>query len=125
MHSLRFASCMAEHTDAFCAAVAGYIGENLGISTEYISGVPWRQRERLFDAGEIQVLWLCGLPYVARADAAESVELLAVPVPMGRRYANHPVYFSDIVVSSHSAFRSFAELRNSRWAYNEPHSHSG
>jgi hypothetical protein len=39
------------------------------VSIEYVSGIPWQERERLFDAGEIQILWLCG----RTAKAAERV----------------------------------------------------
>lgn len=117
---------MAENSESFCQAVAFYIEERLRISTEYVTGIPWQQRERLFDRGEIQILWLCGLPYVHKADAIGSaIELLAVPVPRGKRYQGRPVYFSEIVVRRERHFRSFSDLRGGSWAYNEPRSHSG
>jgi phosphonate transport system substrate-binding protein len=91
-----------------------------------VGGIPWEERERLFDLGEIEILWLCGLPYVHKADLAQdSMEILAVPVPAGRRYGARPVYFSDVVVRTSSPFRSFMDLRGGSWAYNEPRSHSG
>jgi phosphonate transport system substrate-binding protein len=69
---------------------------------------------------------MCGLPYVWRADRPEpSVELLAALVPAGQRYADRPVYFSDVVVQRDSPWSSFAELEGSSWAYNEDTSHSG
>jgi phosphonate transport system substrate-binding protein len=75
---------MAENTESFCGAVTAYLGDALGISIEYVSGIPWQERERLFDAGEIQILWLCGLPYVQKADRSDSMlELLAAPIPTG------------------------------------------
>ncbi len=78
---------MAENSDDFCQAVAGYIENRIRVSTRYVSDVSWQERERLFDRGEIQILWLCGLPYVHKADWLKSgVELLAVPVPSGARY---------------------------------------
>jgi len=47
--------------------------------------VPRQERERLLDCGEIQLLWLGGLPYIQKADSlASDVELLAVPVPQAR-----------------------------------------
>jgi hypothetical protein len=94
MKLLKIASCMAENTEPFCRALARYVQNKIGIDTEYVGGVPWQERERMFDAGEIQVLWLCGLPYVHKAELLRTqVELLAVPVPIGRRYGNRPVYF--------------------------------
>ncbi|MGZ8425460.1 MAG: PhnD/SsuA/transferrin family substrate-binding protein [Candidatus Binatia bacterium] len=126
MNPLKLASCMAENTEEFCRAIAGYLQGKLNVPTEYVTGMPWQEREALFDRGEIQVLWLCGLPYVHKADLAESsMELLVVPIPVGERYGSRPVYFSDVVVRRDSACRSFRDLRGATWAYNEPRSHSG
>ena len=117
---------MAENTEPFCQALARYIQNKIGIATEYVGDIPWQERERMFDAGEIQVLWLCGLPYVHKAELFRTqVELLAVPVPVGRRYENRPVYFSDVVVHRQSPYRCFSDLRGRAWAFNEPRSHSG
>ncbi len=117
---------MAENSEALCRAVAAVLECELGIPAEYLSGIPWQERERLFDAGEIQILWLCGLPYVDKADlAGQELELLAVPVPLGARYHRRPIYFSDLVVRRDSPFQSFIDLRGASFAYNEPRSHSG
>jgi phosphonate transport system substrate-binding protein len=103
---------MAENTEFFCQSIAAYLQANLGIQTDYVSALPWQERERLFDEGKIDILWLCGLPYVDKADLYESeMELLAVPVPAGSRYCGQPVYFSDVIVREKSRFRSFEELR--------------
>jgi phosphonate transport system substrate-binding protein len=126
MKTLKLASCMAENTEVFCRAVAEYIQRASKVPTQYVGGIPWEERERLFDLGEIEILWLCGLPYVHKADLAEdSMEILAVPVPSGGRYGGRPVYFSDVVVGTSSPFRSIVDLRGASWAYNEPRSHSG
>ena len=112
---LKLASCMAENSEGFCRARAKYIAVKIGITAEYVDGIPWQERERLFDRGEIQLLWICGLPYVQKADSGvDDTELLAVPVPVGERYQHKPVYFSDVVVRSTSPYRSFLELRGAR-----------
>jgi phosphonate transport system substrate-binding protein len=117
---------MAENGESLCRGVASYIERALQISTEYAVAVTWQERERLFDAGEIEILWLCGLPYVQKADSMDPrMEILAVPVPAGARYSARPVYFSDVIVRRESCFRAFADLRGASWAYNEPRSHSG
>jgi phosphonate transport system substrate-binding protein len=70
--------------------------------------------------------WICGLPYVWKADSGQPpVDLLAAPVMAASRYQNRPVYFSDVLVRADSPFTHFADLRGARWVYNEPHSHSG
>ena len=117
---------MAENSESFCRVLATYIARETGIAVEYIDAIPWQERELLFDRGEIQLLWICGLPYVHKVDSrANDIEILAVPVPVGERYKHQPVYFSDVVVRSASSYRSFLELRGARWAFNERLSHSG
>jgi phosphonate transport system substrate-binding protein len=112
--------------EAFCAGVARFVGEYLGIAVEFVDGMPWQERLAEFDAGRIHVCWMCGLPYVWRADGPEATaELLAALVPAEPRYAGRAVYFSDVVVRRDSPWPSFAELEGRTWAYNEETSHSG
>ena len=123
---LRFTSCQAENSEFIGRELARYVGERLGLRTEFIADIPWQQRERLLETGSIHAGWICGLPYVLKADQPRSyIELLAAPVMQGRRYAGRPVYFSDVVVRRDHPARSFRDLRGMRWGYNEPRSHSG
>lgn len=123
---LRITSCMADNAEATCRAITQYLGGKLGIATEFVDCIPWQERERQLDAGLIHVCWICGLPYVWKADAADSVvEASVAPVMAAERYADSPVYYSDIVVRRDSAYRHFADLRGASWAYNEANSHSG
>jgi phosphonate transport system substrate-binding protein len=117
---------MAPRADSFCAALARYIGDQLQIPIAFIDDIAWQERERRFDAGDIDICWICGLPYVWKADRGyPPLELLAAPVMSGARYQNRPVYFSDVVVRQTSPLHTFADLRGATWAYNEPASHSG
>jgi len=116
---------MAPSADAVCREIAAYIGQQLGLPVEVVDGVPWPERERLLDAGEIDLCWICGLPYVEKADEGRAIELCVAPVMQASRYRNLPIYFSDVVVRSGSGYASFDELRGASWAYNEPRSHSG
>jgi phosphonate transport system substrate-binding protein len=126
MRPLKIASCMAENSESFCRSLAGFLENRIRRPVRYVGGIPWQERELLFDRGEIHMLWLCGLPYVDKADAMPAhLELLAVPVPRGERYQGRPVYFSDVVVRRDRPFFSFEDLRGASWAYNEPRSHSG
>jgi hypothetical protein len=63
---------MAENCEPFCQNIAAYIQSRLGIKTAYVNDIPWQERERLFDEGQIQILWLCVLPYVHKADLREN-----------------------------------------------------
>src|SRR5262245_48443164 len=126
MDSLRVTSCMAENADFICRQITQYIAERLKIAAEFINDMPWQERERLLDAGQIHVCWICGLPYVWKADQPVSrIELLAAPVMSGERYRNRPIYFSDVVVHRESDFKTIADLRGASWVYNESRSHSG
>lgn len=123
---MRFTSCQAPSADPFCDAVARFVGERLGVRTQFVEGLPWQERERRFDLGEIEVCWMCGWPYVLRADSPSAgLDLIAAPVMAHPRYLDRPVYFSDVVVRADSGFDSFKDLRGASWAYNEPVSHSG
>jgi phosphonate transport system substrate-binding protein len=126
MNAFRIASCMADNATATCQAIADYIGSATGLPVRFLHDVPWRQVEAMLDAGNIQLCWICGLPYAWKAASEYSpVELCVAPVMQGARYQRRPVYFSDVVVHRQSRFESFADLRGAAWSYNEPRSHSG
>ena len=119
-------TCMAPNSEPVVAEIAGYLGGRLGQPVTFIAGIPWQERERRLDAGEIDLCWICGLPYVLKADRPQpQVELLAAPVFQGERYQGQPVYYSDVIVHRDSPYREFGDLRGAAWAYNEPRSHSG
>jgi phosphonate transport system substrate-binding protein len=123
---LKFTSCQAPSADPVCAAIVGLIGHRLGLGTEFVEDVTWKERERRFDRGEIDVCWMCGWPYAERADSAPAaLDLIGAQVMADSRYGRKPIYFSDIVVRADSHYRSFDDLRGVFWAYNEPKSHSG
>lgn len=113
------------------AYLAGYLGESLGVATELQietrhSGPP-RGVPDPFSAGELDLGFFCAPPYIwLRERPAPPVEL----VPFGLvfddpRGAGRPVYFSDIVVRADHPARSFADLVDARWGYNDRESLSG
>jgi hypothetical protein len=109
MESLRVTSCMAENADFICRQITRYIAGRLKIAAEFINDIPWQERERLLDAGQIHVCWICGLPYVWKADRPVArIELLVAPVMSAERYRNSPIYFSDVVVHRDSDFETFS-----------------
>lgn len=123
---IRVTSIQSPNADFVCAAIARYLGSRLGLTAEFVDDIPWPEREQQLDRGEIHVGWICGLPYVWKADsAAPGVELVAAPVMRLPRYRQQPVYFSDVVVHRDSPHQRFVDLRGASWAYNEPHSQSG
>jgi phosphonate transport system substrate-binding protein len=126
MNKLSLTSLQAPNQDWLAAALAGYLGGKLEIAWEFITGPPWQEREQMLDSGQINIGWICGLPYVQKIDREDAqLELLAAPVMSAPRYQDKPIYFSDVIVRKESSFRSFEDLRGRKWAYNEPGSHSG
>lgn len=126
MMPLQITSLQADNANFTVAAIGDYLARRLGTPVEFVIDLPWQKRELLLDAGQIQVAWICGWPYVQKVDGSDPrIELLAAPVMQGARYGNRPVYFSDVVVRRDSGFSTFADLRGASWAYNEPGSHSG
>ncbi len=123
---IRMGSCMAPNMDHIMEALAEWLTEDTGMEVVFQRARDWQDQERMFDAGELDVVWICGLPYVWKADNPDlEVELLAAPVMVGERYQGRPIYYSDVIVRAGSGYRSFADLRGARWSYNEPGSHSG
>ena len=113
------------------AYLAAYLGERLGVATELQietrhSGPP-RGLPDPFSAGELDVGFFCAPPYIWLRDRPDPpVELLPFGLvfddPWG---AGRPVYFSDIVVRANHPARSFADLIDARWGYNDRESLSG
>jgi phosphonate transport system substrate-binding protein len=123
---LRFTSIQAPNADPFCRLVCAYLGSVLSIPTQFVDDLAWQAREAGLDSGDIQVGWICGLPYIWKADLQPPlVNLLAAPVMAGARYHGQPIYYSDVVVLKESPLSNFLDLRGKVWAYNEPHSQSG
>ena len=119
---IRFVTFLAPNMIRVYRFVADYVGRKLGVRTELTVGSSFGQ----FATGEADVGFICGLPYVHLArEAPPPVELLAAPVLSGERYGGRPIYFSDVIVHVNSPYRSFPDLRDRSWAFNDPDSHSG
>ena len=120
--TIRFATFLAPNMLPVYRFIAGYLGGYLQRPVELIVGSSFEQ----FAQGEVDIGFICGLPYVELVARPEPpVELLAAPVLKGGRYQNRPIYYSDVVVRRDSPFQTFRDLRGASWAYNEPESHSG
>ncbi len=122
----KITTIQAQNSNFVIEKIAEYIGRTLGVRTEFIIEPTWSEREAQLDNGAIDLGWICGLPYVLKADLeSPTVELLVAPVMQAARYHDKPVYYSDVVVHVDSHFQTFADLRGASWAYNEPNSQSG
>jgi phosphonate transport system substrate-binding protein len=119
---LRFATFLAPNMLPVYRFLADRIGDRLGRPVKLVVGSSFDQ----FEHGEADLGVICGLPYVRlAASRPPPVEPLAAPVLAGERYADRPVYYSDVIVHRTSPITRLEELQGCRWAYNEPASHSG
>jgi len=126
MQRIRITSIQAPDADPICQQISAYLGDRLGIQCEFINNISWQEREFLLDQGQVEIGWICGLPYIWKVERNHPrIELLAAAVMQSERYQNRPVYYSDVIVRSGSNFFSFMDLRSASWAYNEPNSQSG
>jgi phosphonate transport system substrate-binding protein len=119
---LRVASHLAPGVEPLYAYLASYLAKRIGRRAEFVVADSYERCAQDVD----DVCFVCSIPYLLFADAGRiDMEVIAAPVLRGERYAGRPVYFSDVIVAAGSPFHSFADLRGTRWAYNEPFSHSG
>ncbi len=119
---LRLATFLAPNMLPVYQFIAAYLGQKLGCPTGLSVGVSFDQ----FGAGQFDLGFICGLPYVQLTrQSPPPVDLLAAPVLQGDRYSGRPVYFSDVIVRRDSPYQTFADLRGCTWSYNDVDSHSG
>jgi len=119
---LRVATHLAPEVEPLYAFLADHLAARLGRTAEFIVAESYERCAQDVD----DVCFVCSIPYLLFADAGRiDMEVIAAPVLQGDRYAGRPIYFSDVIVASASPYRSFADLRGTTWAYNEPFSHSG
>ncbi len=122
MADLRFGTFLAPNMMPVYTAIADAVGDSLGLTTELVVETDYENCRN--DVND--VCFVCSLPYVhfEREGVAPAVPI-AAPVLQGDRYADRPIYFSDVIVAVDSDLRTFADLRGRSWAYNEPLSQSG
>ncbi len=119
---IRVATHLAPGVLPAYAFAARRMGDWLGRPAELVVAADYRRCAADID----DVCFVCSIPYLMLESAGKILmEPIAAPVLRGARYANRPVYYSDVIVRADSGLTGFAGLAGARWAYNEPYSHSG
>lgn len=119
---LTFANFLAPDMNGVYAFVVARLGSALGVETRFVSVASHAQ----LVGGEIDVAFICGLPYVRLASLpAGPVRAVAAPVIDDPRSGERPTYYSDVVVRAASPARSFADLRGRSFAHTRRDSFSG
>lgn len=120
--TIRFATFLSPLLYETYAHIARYVGERVGLQATLRVGQSFDE----FAEGQVDVAFICGLPYVRMTEQDTCpVELLAAPVLQGERYQHKPVYCSDVIARSDSLYTNFDDVGGCIWAYNERASHSG
>lgn len=123
---LRVASFLAANARPTYESIARYLADRLAGPVDFLAGLSLEEQHRRLDAGEIDVAFICGLPYSEKHDRPDRpVELLCAPVMAAPRYGARPIYFTDVIVRRDHPARAFADLRGTAWSYNDEGSHSG
>lgn len=104
---------------AYYKQLLDYIGEKLGRPVELIDKETYAEINDLLKAGEIDVAFVCGGPYVDGHDSF-GLELLVAPQAYGES-----VYYSYIIVPFDSPVKSLEELRGKVFAFTDPLSNTG
>jgi phosphonate transport system substrate-binding protein len=120
--AVRVATHLAPSVLPAYAMAARRIGERLGRPAELIVAADYRRCVQDID----EVCFVCSVPYLLLSDAGRiAMAAVAAPILSDPRAAGRPVYHSEVIVRADAPFRAFVDLAGTRWAYNEPFSHSG
>lgn len=123
---MRLISAMSPNADPFYLGLCEFLSSRLGETVEFVNDPPWQERIDMLLRGQVDVGFICGLPYIQQLSLPQpTVDLVAAPVMTGDRYRDQPIYFSDVIVRHDSDIMHFSDLRGRSWAYNEPNSQSG
>ncbi len=125
MTALTFTSLISTVADPLCQATADYLTERLQRPVTFVAAAEPGRREALLDGDAIDLVWLCGLLYLHKVAAGTALVPAVAPAMLGEEPAGEPRYYADLIVQNGSAHQTFADLRGTRWAYNERASFSG
>jgi phosphonate transport system substrate-binding protein len=124
--SLSIVSYLAPNAFWFYQAVAAHLQQVLGIQVQLSESQfdPLDDPDLIND--RIDLALICGLPFIRHyQNAPTQFQPLLTPVMQAARYADRPVYFSDVIVRANSGIKSFDALAGKAFCYNDPGSNSG
>ncbi len=96
-----------------------YIGKKIGIKTKMIFSKDYSSMNKMVRTNKVVGAFVCAGPYASGHDKW-GMKLLAAPVLFGK--AN---YYSYIIVNKNSKIKTFADLREKKFAFTDPISNTG
>lgn len=123
---LKIASYLAPNLFNFYETIALYLARVLNCSVQ-IEQRPYDPLDDpLLHQDEIDLAFICGLPFIRRSqEAPDQLQAIVAPVMQADRYQNQPIYFSDIIVQAESSILTFGQLAGKTFGYNDQGSNSG
>jgi phosphonate transport system substrate-binding protein len=97
-----------------------YLEKRLAVPVEVTDRGSYEEFNRLLKAGQLDVAFVCGGPYVDGKDDF-GLELLVIPETL----SGDTVYYSYMIVPIESPAKVFEDLRGKRFAFTDPMSNSG
>jgi ABC-type phosphate/phosphonate transport system substrate-binding protein len=101
------------------------VAERSGVALEVIEHAAPHPLDELWHRDDLGCAFMCGYPWATWPRQSTRPRLLAVPLPLGERYAARPVYCSDIVVRRDARFPDVDALHGARFAFTIESSQSG
>ncbi len=125
LKKLRLVSYLAPNMFWFYQAVAAYLGRVFGVETEIVQSQCDSLSDPIILQDKLDIAFICGLPFVQLNQFVPGqLQAIVAPVMQASRYGDRPVYFSDIIVNTHS-ITTFKDLAGKTFCYNDLGSNSG
>lgn len=126
LNQLKLVSYLAPNMFWFYEAVGAYLSRVLGVETDIVQSEYDPLEDPVMLQEQLDIAFICGLPLVQiNRNRVNQLQPVVAPVMQASRYQNRPVYFSDIIVSAESGFKTFDDLKGKTLCYNDPGSNSG
>lgn len=126
LDKLKLVSYLAPNMFWFYKAVGAYLSRVLDVEIDIIQSPYEALKDPLLLEDRLDIAFICGLPFIRNYRVAPNqLKPIVAPVMQAKRYQNHPVYFSDIIVAADSSFKQLNDLMGKTWCYNNLGSNSG
>jgi phosphonate transport system substrate-binding protein len=106
--------------------IADYLKRKTGTEVELVNGLSYDTINKMIASGDIDVAFVCGLPYTLMHDKpAPEADVIVAPVMKNPRYGGKPKYFSDLIVRKDSPYQKLEDLKGKVYVFNDVLSNSG
>ncbi|MDX2098366.1 MAG: PhnD/SsuA/transferrin family substrate-binding protein [Leptolyngbyaceae cyanobacterium bins.59] len=124
--TLRVVSYLAPNWFDFYQTVVSYLGRTLQVNCEFIQSPCDPLVDPTLLKDHCDLVFICGLPLIRYTQLIpQKLQPIVAPVMRSNHYQNRPIYFSNVIVNSHSSYQKLQDLMGKTVCYNDPGSNSG